>query len=400
MRPTREEHLERLSRHRRSDPPDGRRRRTLGLAVVGLVVVALFAVGGWWALGRVAPSEAGAGSVVAQLEAWFLARREADLAPVGGDGEPVAFEIVPGEGLPAVAERLEAAGLIRSASTFLLFARVQGLDRSVQAGRHTLAPGMSAQEILTELQLARGEAIAITIPEGLRAEEVAALLEGNRLVDGDELLQIVASGARTGRPAVDARPDGAGLEGYLFPETYEFEPDAGAQAVTDRMLDTFEARLSPALREAAAAAGLTVHEVVTLASIVEREAVVEDERPTIARVYLNRLSTPPYLLNADPTVQYGLGFQADAATWWKRPLYTEDLAVDGPYNTYTRPGLPAGPIASPGLASIEAVLDPAEGPWQYFVANDVACDGTHVFANTFDEHLANIARYQTGDCGR
>ncbi len=142
-----------------------------------------------------------------------------------------------------------------------------------------------------------------------------------------------------------------------------------------------------------------MYEVVTLASIVERETSVAAERPMVARVYINRLAEPPYLLNADPTVQYGLGFQVETGDWWKRPLTYDDLQSDSGYNSYLLPGLPPGPIASPGLAAIEAVLSPAEGDWMYFVANDRACDGTHVFAATYDEHLANVATYQTGGCG-
>jgi UPF0755 protein len=239
----------------------------------------------------------------------------------------------------------------------------------------------------------------LTFPEGLRAEEVAALLDGNGIADRDEVMALVSASGPTGRPHVDRRPEGAGLEGYLFPDTYEFEPSSGAEAAIGRMLDTFEARVGPEVPAEFDTAVASLHDVVTLASIVEREAMVEDERPIIARAFLNRLEAPPYLLNADPTVQYALGFQPDQGSWWKRPLGREDLAVDSDYNTYTTPGLPPGPISSPRLASIVAVLRPAEGAWQYFVANDKACDGTHVFAETYDEHLRNIEQYQTGQCG-
>ena len=144
----------------------------------------------------------------------------------------------------------------------------------------------------------------------------------------------------------------------------------------------------------------TIEEAITLASIVQREGVRGDELPQIARVYLNRLAEPPFILNADPTLQYALGFQSDPppGTWWKRPLYDTDKQVVSPYNSYQLPGLPPGPIASPGLAAIEAVLAPADGPWMYFVASS-ACDGTHVFAVTYEEHLANVERYVAAGCG-
>lgn len=138
---------------------------------------------------------------------------------------------------------------------------------------------------------------------------------------------------------------------------------------------------------------MSVYQAVTLASIVEREAVIPDERPLIASVFLNRLRKGMYL-NADPTVQYALGYQKQGHTWWKRPLLLEDLDVDSPYNTYRHPGLPPGPICNPGLDSLKAVANPAHTDYYYFVANDVAGDGSHVFAKTLEEHQANIKKYR------
>lgn len=364
------------------------------LVVGGLLVV--LALGGLAAVMAVR-SAAGAGLEERALS-WYLELRAGDLAPVGGDAEEVVFDVAAGEGIGDVARRLEAAGLIRDAETFRLLARAKGLDTGVQAGQHALRRDMSAEEVLAALQVARGEGVRVTLPEGRRAEEVVDLLAAEGLVERSEMLQLVGQGVAAG-PAVMDRPAGAGLEGYLFPDTYEFEPGAGAVAVLERLLANFEARVTPDMRAQAVAAGLSLYEVVTLASIVERETSVASERPMVARVYRNRLAEPPYLLNADPTVQYGLGFHAGEGGWWKRPLLYADLESDSGYNTYRVPGLPPGPIASPGLASIAAVLNPAEGDWMYFVANDLACDGTHIFAHTYDEHLANVARYQRGGCG-
>ncbi|MDH4208981.1 MAG: endolytic transglycosylase MltG, partial [Anaerolineae bacterium] len=189
------------------------------------------------------------------------------------------------------------------------------------------------------------------------------------------------------------RPEGASssLEGYLFPETYRIPADYDAAAVLDLLLITFGERFSPEMRQAAADKGLTVHEVVTLASIVEREAVLPEERPIIASVYLNRLAQGMYL-QSDPTVQYALGYQEETDQWWKIPMsLEEDVQVDSPYNTYMYPGLPPGPLCSPGLASIEAVLEPAETPYFFFFSK---FDGSHAFAETYEEHLRNQEQYQ------
>jgi UPF0755 protein len=189
-----------------------------------------------------------------------------------------------------------------------------------------------------------------------------------------------------------SRPAGASLEGYLFPDTYQVSPDVTAADLIQRMLRTFDQRVASQMRQQAAARGLTVHQWVTLASIVEREAVIASERPVIASVYLNRLELG-MKLDADPTVQYALGYQAQTRSWWKRPLLLEDLEVKSPYNTYKNPGLPPGPIANPGLASLRAVVEAPDTDYYYFVANKQAGDGSHVFARTIEEHQRNIARY-------
>jgi UPF0755 protein len=207
-------------------------------------------------------------------------------------------------------------------------------------------------------------------------------------------LELVRSGGDFDHDFLADRPEGVtSLEGFLFPDTYEFPSDATARDVIARMLDTFGQRFTPELREQARAQGLTVYQAVTLASIVEREAVLPEERPIIASVFLNRLRAGMHL-NADPTVQYALGYQGEGHGWWKRPLLLEDLEVDSPYNTYRHVGLPPGPICNPGLAALEAVVNPADTRYLYFVANDVAGDGSHVFAETLEEHNANIAKYR------
>jgi UPF0755 protein len=181
-------------------------------------------------------------------------------------------------------------------------------------------------------------------------------------------------------------PDPARLEGFLFPDTYHLTQDSHPSELVAAMLETFDRRVDPEIRAGFAQQGLSLHQAVTLASIVEREAIVTDERPMIASVFLNRLAQG-IKLDADPTVQYAIGQQPDGA-WWKTGLSLDDLQIDSPYNTYLYAGLPPAPISNPGLASLRAVAFPESSPYLYFRA---ACDGSgrHTFAETFDQHVLN-----------
>jgi UPF0755 protein len=187
-------------------------------------------------------------------------------------------------------------------------------------------------------------------------------------------------------------PEGANLQGYLFPDTYILPVGATADELVLLMLETFLARFTPELREQAASHGLNMHQAVTLAAIVEREAAVPEERPVIAGVFYNRLEAAD-LLQTDPTVQYSVAeldpLSVQTYGWWKQELTVEDLAIDSPYNTYKYPGLPPGPITNPGLAPLEAVANPAETDYYYFVADAKTGDGSHLFAVTLEEHEAN-----------
>jgi len=335
-------------------------------------------------------------------QAYLDANPEAVEPAAAPGAAPVEFEVRPGESVGSIASRLEALGVVRDARAFEALARVSGMDSRLQAGEHRLEPDSAADDVMRSLLIAQGDQVRLVLPEGLRAEEVAARLGAAGIVDADEFLRVVGEGEATldTVPEVAAiLPDGATLEGYLYPDTYDFEiPASGAAGVVERLVANFAARVPQEFQAAAHRVGLEPHEVVILASIVEREAVLESERARIARVFLNRLEEPPYLLNADPAVQYAHGYQAEDDTWWKRPLSTIDLQVDSAYNTYRVGGLPPGPIASPGAASIEAVLRPEQGDWKYFVADEIACDGSHVFSLTYEEHLANVGRVQVGGC--
>ncbi len=314
------------------------------------------------------------------------------------DGREITFVVESGNSVSQVAEALESAGLIRNATVFRRLAQYHGADGSIEAGVYALRRNMTMEQIMDELQHGRVATIRVTIPEGWRSEEMAALLDEAGIVSAEAFLQVVREGVNvvdtTSYGFLMDRPEGSppGLEGYLFPDTYQFPRDSEAMRVVDVMLQNWDRRVSSDIREKAAARGMTLYEVVTLASIVEREAVVEEERATIAGVYLNRLAQG-MRLEADPTVQYALGRDPETGRWWT-PLTTDQVQnTDSPYNTYRVDGLPPGPICNPGLAAIEAVVNPESTDYLYFVANKRANDGSHVFALTFEEHMANVEKY-------
>lgn len=328
------------------------------------------------------------------LRAYLRFQGEEAQAPVSDDPTPVTFTILPGETATQIAQRLADERLIRDANLFRALLRVRGVDTQLEAGDYQLRRNMSMGEIMAILQHGRPPTVTLTIPEGWRAEQIAGLLKAKGLADPGEFLELVRTGAGFDHDFLSDRSEGVtSLEGYLFPDTYEFEPDATAADLVDRMLTTFGERFTEEMRGQAKAQGLSIHAAVTLASIIEREAQAPDERAVIASVFHNRLEAGMHL-NADPTVQYALGYREDSGQWWKRPLYLEDLEVDSPYNTYVHLGLPPGPICNPGVAALRAAVKPAETEYYYFVANDVAGDGSHVFAETLEEHNANIEKYR------
>ncbi|HEX9117253.1 MAG TPA: endolytic transglycosylase MltG [Anaerolineae bacterium] len=316
-------------------------------------------------------------------------------------GAAIKFTVEPGSTSRGIAQNLQNQGLIKDAHLFEAYVRASGLAGRLQAGTFTLSPAMTPAQIAEALQHARAASLTISIPEGWRLEQTADYLDQTGALDGAEYRHLAADPQAANLKDEDATflsalPAGASLEGYLFPDTYEV-PAEGATAadLIRRQLDNFQATVLP-LYEEAFAAGRThlgLPEVVTLASIVEREAVVEQERPTIAGVYLNRLNQG-MRLEADPTVQYAMGYQAGTHLWWKTPVSLDEYGkVASPYNTYLHAGLPPGPIASPGLASIKAVLAPDQHKYLYFVALPDG-SGRHVFAQTFAEHQKNVQKYR------
>ena len=320
------------------------------------------------------------------LGLYLFARRRALDTPAGDQTAEIELEVSPGESAMQVIEALAQTEIVHDATLLRLYLRYRGLDRGIEAGRYRLDGGMSIRDLAASLQSASAESLTITIPEGWRREQIAAYVAAQ--VPGiDESTFLAASEEMlSGYSFSEEAPQNSTLEGFLFPDTYLVDKNGDATRLVARMLDAFEAQMDDNLRSAFSNQDLTLFQAVTLASIVEREAIVPQERPRIAAVYLNRLSAG-MTLDADPTIQYALGLQPDGS-WWKAGLSFDDLELNSPYNTYLFSGLPPGPIANPGHASLEAVGFPAESNELYFRA---LCDGSgrHAFAETFEEHLLN-----------
>lgn len=336
-----------------------------------------------------------------ELRALGLYLRLQDVAletPAGTDATPRSFTIDPGESALTVATRLAEEGFIADANLFRLYMRYNGIDQRLATGSFEVAQNLTMPEIADRLQQARYEEIILTIPEGMRAEEVAELLDTKGVMDGQGFLALVQGGSASAA-ALGEYPWLPGglttLEGYLFPDTYRLPARAAPSDLLRRMLDNFEQRITEEVLAPATRAGRGMEQVIIMASIVERESPRADERPLVASVYWNRVSgacsdqTGGAYLQADPTVQYAAGRPGE--WWWKPPSVEAYQTVQSPYNTYLRPGLPPSAIASPGLSAIEGAANPAETKYCFFVATG---DGSHVFATTLAEHQANIAAYQ------
>lgn len=335
-----------------------------------------------------------------QVLTFNLRLREEELAqPAGSDPRPRPFSIIPGDAARFVAARLQSQGFITDADLFNLYLRVTGLDRRLEAGNFMLAETMTMPEIAEALQEARFEEVLVTIPEGMRAEEIAERLAENYVIDGERFLSAVRQPRSLSifedYDFLRSLPDGASLEGFLFPDTYRLPVNASTpELILAAFLNNFENRVGSG-GLIGGSSGLSGRDLINLAAIVEREAVQADERPLIASVYINRLNgncvadVGGTYLQADPTVQYARGV---AGNWWWKPQTIEEYSqVISPYNTYLNPGLPPGPIASPGLSAIEATRNPAESVYCFFVATGE--DGRHVFAQTLAEHEANLRIY-------
>lgn len=330
------------------------------------------------------------------LNAYLEANQEALESPMGTDDTPIVFTIEPGQRVAEIAGNLKAKRLIADTELFSRYVRAKGLDTGIQAGTYTLNQTMTLPEIARMLQSGATAEQQVTIPEGKRLEEVAEIVAEQTNIASADVLSLAQTGwSSTTLPQqysfLAQVPVTGSLEGFLFPDTYRLPIDATATDLVDRMLENFDVKVTPELREAFSTHGLTLVEGITLASIVEREAVLDAERPVIAGVFHNRLRDG-WPMASCPTVQYALGYQPDEESWWKRFLTFDDLEVVSTYNTYQNLGLPPGPIASPGLDAIAAAAQPAETQFYFFMVDCAKENGSHVFAANEAEHLANFDR--------
>lgn len=333
------------------------------------------------------------------LQGYLVMRAEQLTQPIGQGAEPVSFVVQPGQSANDIATNLVAAGLLAETELFINYLRYFGLDSELEAGAFQISPRLTIPELAATLARAMAQEIELRFLEGWRLEEMAHYLAvvTPAGVTADDFLALAGRQQPLDLSKYDflaSLPAGATLEGFLFPDTYQMTTEAKAADLVGQMLENFGRRVTPTMRQAYGAQGLSLYQAVTLASIVEREAVLAAERPVIASVFLNRLAQG-MKLDADPTVQYAVGYQAATQSWWKSPLDLADLQIVSPYNTYLHTGLPPGPIANPGLASLQAVATPAQTPYFFFVADcTAATPGAHLFSATFEGHLANVERCQ------
>ena len=297
---------------------------------------------------------------------WFLSRPTGLVTPQ---------EVTIPAGLSAleIGALLKEKGLIRNATIFAWTARLHDQAKDLEAGTYLLTGTLATPDILRELLKAPLQMRRITIPEGLTSPQIGALLQQSDLADSARFVALVHDREFTHKLGIDA----PSLEGYLFPQTYLFNRTTTEEEIIRHMVEQFDRVFVAPYYTRLDSLKMTRHQALTLASIVEREAVVQQERALIAGVFLGRLEHS-MLLESCPTVEYALGIH-------KEHLDNEDLKVDSPYNTYLYPGLPPGPIANPGQASIEATLFPVKTDYVYFVARG---DGTHVFSRTNEQHEA------------
>ena len=307
------------------------------------------------------------------------------LQPIGSPGESVLFSIEFNQPTDVIISNLDASGLIANASLFRDYLVYSGLDTQLQAGSYQLNKGMSAVEIAQTLLDSTPLFVTISILPGWRMEEIAESLPTTGIeVTPEEFIE-AARQRYPSVPITEEIPMGASMEGFFPPGRYEVERTIRANQLVTFLLERFDQILPPKTRQGIADQGLTLHQGLILASIIQREAVTAEEMPVIASVFFNRLEIS-MKLETDPTVQYALGYNAEQQLWWTNPLTYADLEVVSPYNTYMYTGLPPTPISNPSLAALQAVAFPAQTPYYFFRA---ACDGSgrHNFSETFEQHL-------------
>lgn len=304
------------------------------------------------------------------LTAAFLIYREGTMAVNKSDKSTKIFVINKGESLNEIANKLSSEGLIRNKIVFYLLIKKIGAERKIQAGDFRLSPSMNLNELIKTLQHGTLD-MWVTVIEGLRKEEIAQILSRDFSIPEVEFVKLAP-------------------EGYLFPDTYLIPTNATSETVINLMRGNFDKKYTSEIDAKAKKLKLTKDQVVTLASLVEREAKFSDDRQAVANILLRRLKED-MPLQIDATVQYVLGYQPYEKTWWKKNLTTQDLKIDSFYNTYKYPGLPPGPISNPGLSAIEAVVNADENtPYLFYVSDNL---GHLHFAKNLEEHEQNIQKY-------
>jgi len=324
--------------------------------------------------------------------------REAPRTAVPANGT-TSVEVPKGANAEQIVQQLEKAGVIHDGRALRALLDFAGISSTLQAGRYRFTADLPPAEIVRILAGGPNRPEVVTLREGLRNEEIGEALEREGIVTKADW-ETALTGERA-EPFLASRPQGMSLLGYVLPATYAFDDKTTAKSLLDAMLEAFGKQVTPDLVAAGQKRGMTLHQVVTLASIVEREAANAQERPLIAAVFINRL-VKDMPLQADPTVQFAVSRvpgNVERHGYWKKGLTEADLDLNSPYNTYLNRGLPPGPITNPGIDSIRAVVNPAGVDYLYFVAAP-ACDGTHLFAGTLEAHNANVAKFNASSCSK
>jgi len=311
------------------------------------------------------------------------------------EGETVIVPVEEGDNAEEIGKKLEDAGVIESARLFRVLTSLMGVGDDLAAGDYEFERGETALTAVRRISQGITAQNIVTFREGLRLGEFAQVLEERSVITTGEF--VAALGEPYQATFLSELPPGAGLEGFLFPATYGFAQEITAHDAVQQLIDAFDQRYREEILPRLGPSGRTLFDVITMASIVEREAQVAEERPLIASVFWNRVAQG-LPLQADPTVQFAAGNDPASVAefgYWKAELTLQDLAIDSPYNTYVNVGLPPGPIASPGLDSILAALEPAQTNYLFFVARQ---DGSHLFAETLEEHNANVCSVYPERC--
>jgi len=320
-----------------------------------------------------------------RLSYQLVRDQSALLSPVDAYGQQIQFTISLDESTGSILNRLEETQLISDQEAVRKYLVYTGLDTQLQVGKFNLSSAMTPVEIVNSLLDSTPRFVTVTILPGWRLEEIAENIPTTGLAFTEEEFLHAAYSPPAWAILEFELPNDSSLEGFLLPGSYELLRDSGPDDLLETILEQFKQQVTFDIRDGFNRQGLSLFEGVTLASIVERENVIEEEMPIIASVFLNRIKVGMNL-ETDPTVQYALGYNAVQGTWWTNPLSLSDLKVDSPYNTYLYNGLPPGPIANPSINALQAVAFPAETPYYYFRA---ACDGSgrHNFSQTFEQHL-------------